>query len=260
MTHHGVTPGTSWLCPCGATDPDVGCRAVGCRGTVTAGARAASPIHRSRPHVRALVQGSGHLLRRRRDVPGLRRRRRRRPPRPDRAGWTTSPGSASPACGSTRSTRRPNRDDGYDVTDFYARRPAARHPRRLRRADAPGRQPRHPGSCSTSSSTTPPTSTRGSSRRAARPQLAVPRLVRLVRRRSRPTAARAWSSPASRTRPGPSTSTAGAWYYHRFYDFQPDLNLANPRGARGDQEDHGLLAAARRVAASASTPRRSSSS
>jgi maltose alpha-D-glucosyltransferase/alpha-amylase len=23
--------------------------------------------------------------------------------------------------------------------------------------------------------------------------------------------------------------TAGAWYYHRFYDFQPDLNMANPR-------------------------------
>ena len=21
---------------------------------------------------------------------------------------------------------------------------------------------------------------------------------------------------------------AGAWYYHRFYDFQPDLNMANP--------------------------------
>src|SRR4029450_3956353 len=21
---------------------------------------------------------------------------------------------------------------------------------------------------------------------------------------------------------------AGAWYYHRFYDFQPDLNFANP--------------------------------
>jgi maltose alpha-D-glucosyltransferase/alpha-amylase len=23
--------------------------------------------------------------------------------------------------------------------------------------------------------------------------------------------------------------TAGAWYYHRFYDFEPDLNMANPR-------------------------------
>ncbi len=22
---------------------------------------------------------------------------------------------------------------------------------------------------------------------------------------------------------------AGAWYYHRFYDFQPDLNMTNPR-------------------------------
>ena len=49
------------------------------------------------------------------------------------------------------------------------------------------------------------------------------------RRRSRPTCARAWCSPATRTRRGPSTTTAGAWYYHRFYDFQPDLNMANPR-------------------------------
>ncbi len=39
----------------------------------------------------------------------------------------------------------PDRDDGYDITDFYAVHPAARHARRLRRADPPGRQPRHPG-------------------------------------------------------------------------------------------------------------------
>ena len=40
--------------------------------------------------------------------------------------------------------------------------------------------------------------------------------------------------------------TAKAWYYHRFYKFQPDLNFANPAGPRGDQEDLRVLAPARR--------------
>ena len=65
--------------------------------------------------------------------------------------------------------------------------------------------------------------------RPRRPGLAVPGLVRVVRGPSRPTCTRAWCSPATRTPPGRSTSEAEAWYYHRFYDFQPDLNMANPR-------------------------------
>ena len=39
---------------------------------------------------------------------------------------------------------------------------------------------------------------------------------------------------------------AGAWYYHRFYDFQPDLNMANPRVRQEIEKIIGLLAAARR--------------
>ncbi len=40
---------------------------------------------------------------------------------------------------------------------------------------------------------------------------------------------------------------AQAWYFHRFYDFQPDLNWSNPQVRRRDQEGHGLLAATRRL-------------
>ncbi len=40
--------------------------------------------------------------------------------------------------------------------------------------------------------------------------------------------------------------TAKAWYYHRFYKFQPDLNFANPDVRAEDQADHGVLAATRR--------------
>ena len=50
--------------------------------------------------------------------------------------------------------------------------------------------------------------------------------------------------------PGEQTETwtyddrPSAWYYHRFYDFQPDLNWSNPAVRARGQEDHGVLAAA----------------
>ena len=40
---------------------------------------------------------------------------------------------------------------------------------------------------------------------------------------------------------------AGEYYFHRFYDFQPDLNTMQSRGARRDHAHHGLLAAAGRL-------------
>ena len=123
-----------------------------------------------------------------------------------------------------------DRDDGYDITDYYGVDPRLGTRRRLRRADPPGRRPRHPGRSSTSSSTTPPTSTRGSSR-AVRPALAVPRLVRLVEGRAgRP--APGHGLPRLPDATWSFDEEAGAWYYHRFYDFQPDLNWRNPPSAR----------------------------
>ena len=53
--------------------------------------------------------------------------------------------------------------------------------------------------------------------------------------------------------PGQQTTTwtkdkrAGQYYFHRFYDHQPDLNTWHPVRACRDPEDHGLLAPARRV-------------
>ena len=38
---------------------------------------------------------------------------------------------------------------------------------------------------------------------------------------------------------------AKEWYFHRFYDFQPDLNTSNPEVQRRNSEDHGILAAVR---------------
>ena len=44
----------------------------------------------------------------------------------------------------------------------------------------------------------------------------------------RPTPIPAWYFPACRNPPGSRDKEAGAWYFHRFYDFQPDLNTSNP--------------------------------
>ena len=46
--------------------------------------------------------------------------------------------------------------------------------------------------------------------------------------RSPRTPTRAWCFPACRNRPGHYDKEAKAWYFHRFYDFQPDLNTSNP--------------------------------
>ena len=102
------------------------------------------------------------------------------------------------------------------------------------------------GSSSTSSSTTPPTSTPGSSRRERRPRLAVPRLVRVVQGRAgRPAPGHRLPGRAERD-VDVATRRPSAWYYHRFYDFQPDLNWRNPEVARGDRARSWVLAAARR--------------
>ena len=60
------------------------------------------------------------------------------------------------------------------------------------------------------------------------PASQIPRLVCLVEEETAATQTRAWSFPACRSRPGAYDEVAKAWYFHRFYDFQPDLNTANP--------------------------------
>ena len=165
---------------------------------------------------------------------------------PDRAPRLPGRHSASPASGCCRSTRRRTATTATTSrTSTTSTR--ARHARRLRRVHAPGRASAASGSSSTWSSTTPRPSIPGSRRRAAIPHSPVPRLLRLVREASRRTPTRAWSSPASRRRPGPTTRGAQAYYFHRFYDHQPDLNIANPAVREEIREDHGLLAGARRL-------------
>ena len=154
----------------------------------------------------------------------------------------------------------PGRDDGYDVTDFYSVDPRLGH------------------AWATSPSCCTRPSNRGirviidlvvnhtsdehpwfqSARSVAR--LAVPRLVRLVRRASRPTARQGMVFPGEQDETWTYDRTAKAWYYHRFYDFQPDLNFANPAVREEIKKIIGVLAPARASPASGSTRCRSSSS
>ena len=136
----------------------------------------------------------------------------------------------------------PDRDNGYDIADYLgvdprygtlddfeafltggrrARHPRVPRPRRephLRPAPVvPGRPPgpERPGSATTTSGPT------------ARP------------RRTRSTSR---SSPARRTSVWTHDERAGAYYYHRFYHFQPELNTGEPGGPGRGPPDHGLLA------------------
>ena len=122
----------------------------------------------------------------------------------------------------------PSRDDGYDVADYYNVDPRygtlgdfvefthGAKQRGIRVHHRPRRQPHLeraslvPGGAHAIRTRNTATGTSG-------------------RRRSRRTPTRAWSSPACRRRPGPTTRWRSAYYFHRFYDFQPDLNTANPQ-------------------------------
>ena len=167
----------------------------------------------------------------------------RRPAGPDQpAGLPGPAGRHLPVAEPDPSDPR-DRDNGYDVSRLLRRRSAAGQPRRLRRARAAGPASEASGSSSTWSSTTPPTSTRGSG----------PPARTRIRRTATGTSGAPTEPPDRRQGmvfPGEQTETwtfdkqAGAWYFHRFYDFQPDLNWSNPDGSRARSADHGLLAAA----------------
>src|SRR5262249_47750628 len=174
---------------------------------------------------RPLVQERGHLLPVRGHVHGRQRRRDRRLRRPDapsrlppRAGRHGDLADALPDV--ARAGRRLRR------LRLLRREPGARDAGRLRRVHAGRQAARNPGDHRPgrqphlrSAPVVPG--------RAAESRLALPRLVRLV-------GEAAGERGPGHVFPGGQKSTwsydkeARAWDFHRFYDFQPDLNPSNP--------------------------------
>ena len=140
----------------------------------------------------------------------------------------------------------PDRDDGYDITDFYGVDPRLGHPRPVRRGRPHRDRPRASRWSSTSSSTTPPTSTRGSRQRGRSPRLAAT-ATGTCGSTSRPT-----DCELEEVFPGEQGGVwtfdeeAGQWYLHRFYEHQPDLNITNPEVREEIARIMGFWLAARR--------------
>ena len=121
----------------------------------------------------------------------------------------------------------PQKDDGYDVSDFYGVDPRVgtagdlvevirtAHDRGLRViADL---LVNHTSDAAPVVQGVPP-----------QHRLAEARLVRLARPTRRRTRAPRSSSPTRRTPSGALDDRTGEWYLHHFYSHQPDLNVANP--------------------------------
>ena len=116
-------------------------------------------------------------------------------------------------------------------------RPPARHPR--------DRRPRH------EPHVVRPPVVPGVALEPGQPQA---RLVRLVGHGPTATRTRGSSSPTPRRRTGPGTTRRGAYFWHRFFSHQPDLNFDNPEVQEAMLEVAALLARPRAWTASASTP------
>jgi maltose alpha-D-glucosyltransferase/alpha-amylase len=121
----------------------------------------------------------------------------------------------------------PDRDDGYDITDFYAVHPAlgslGDFVELIHQADNRGirviidlvvnhTSDQHPWF------------------QSARRDAASPYRDWYIWSKEEPSDVRqGMVFPGYQDTTWSFDEAAGAWYYHRFYDFQPDLNMANPR-------------------------------
>ena len=187
-----------------------------------------------------------------------RRRRLRRLRRPDRAPRPRSRDLGVTCLWLMPFYPTPDRDDGYDITDYLRRRPAARR-------------------CSATSSTLVRDGARpraaGDRRPRGQPHLRRAPLVPLGARRHARRPYRdfyVWTRRAARhpedvvfpdqeTGPGHTTTRPAQWYLHRFCRSQPDLNIANPAVRDEIVKIDGLLARRSASRGSGSTRCRSSS-
>ena len=126
----------------------------------------------------------------------------------------------------------PLRDDGYDIADYEAIHPSYGTLAGFRSLHGRGAQARHPGDHRTghqshlrSASLVP-----GGAPRAGR--IARARLLRLERHATQKYQGVRIIFTDTETSNWTWDDTAKAYYWHRFFHHQPDLNFDNPRGPR----------------------------
>ena len=142
------------------------------------------------------------------------------------AGLITCRASVSPAIWLMPFQPYQGKDDGYDIADYYGVDPRfgtlgdfVEFTKGCRQRglvhDQPGSQP-HLGPASLVSGSAP------------RPQVKVSRLVCVVEEETKERRLRDSIFPGVQKSTATHDDVAKAYYFHRYYDFQPDLNTANP--------------------------------
>ena len=168
---------------------------------------------------------------------GCRRRRHRRLRRADPTARLSSRASASTPCGCCRSIHRRCSDDGYDIADYHSiNHDLWRHGASSRRfiAEAHRRGMRVITELVINhTSDQHPWFQRA---RVAPARIERARLLCLERHRHSATAAPASSSSIPRSSNWTWDPVAKAYYWHRFYSHQPDLNFDNPPCVRGGDQ------------------------
>ena len=132
----------------------------------------------------------------------------------------------------------PNRDDGYDIIDYYG---VDRHLGTLGDFVEFMRTARDRGLKVIADLVVNHTSREHPlvPGRARGPRLAVSRLLRLAEEPPED-GRRTWSSRTKRRATGEWDGKAGRYFLHRFYKHQPDLNIVQTGGARGDRQIAGF--------------------
>ena len=163
---------------------------------------------------------------------------------PDRRSSTTSRTSASTRSGCCRSTRR---RCATTATTSPTTRASIRATARSRTSTSSStrRTSAASGSSPSWSSTTPPTSIRGSRRRGARPAGSPERDFYVWSDTNQKYQGVRIIFTDTETSNWTWDDTAKAYYWHRFFHHQPDLNFDNPRGARRGRQDDAVLARSR---------------
>ncbi len=211
-----------------------------CAVSLQSGARPPRHDRRDRP---AMVQGRDHLPGARQVLLRRQRRRHRRLRRPDRASSTTSRTSASPRSGCCRSIRRRCATTATTSPTIAASIPTTA---RCAISSASSREAHERGLRVITELVINHTSDQHPwFQRARRGQAGlVGSATSMSGRDDDQTLQRdaASSSSTPRSRTGRGTTVAKAYYWHRFYSHQPDLNFDNPRVLRADPRCHALLA------------------